>query len=256
MIACMRQLLLLVTTAAVSLARADEPSQIYYSRPSDEKRRAEADHAFSEWPVGTTLCDVDDGATFVVSAIGAKGTLDGRVDRYYEVTPQAGGPTRKVFGGRLTALCFNADLDGDAQADHAQVFFTSEFKIRVRARGGTLDIEPRGGAYLSRVGGPATAVLLDTKVAGVPLLKVGSRPEACSDYGDYYVSFDQAGAPHLALAVEGLADPPTHVTPTLRFDPRAGTATVTMKYENEDDKPRKEVLRYRRVNGVYQLVKR
>lgn len=252
----MRLLALLALLPAASVARADEPPQIFYQRPADEKPHPDAAYRFSEWPVGTKLCRVGDGAGFVVKTVGESARVEERVDRYYEVTPEGGGPVQRLFGGRLTPLCFFADFDGDAKPDRVQVIMTSELKIRVQAPSGFVDIEPRGGAFLSHKGGPASAVLVDSKVAGIPLLKVGSHPEACSDYGDYYVSFDQAGAPHLALSVEGLADPPTHVTPTLKFDARAGTATVTMKYENEDEKPRKKTLRYRRVSGVYQLVTR
>ena len=251
----MHRLLVLVVLLPASLARSDEPLQIRYSMPSGERPHADAEYSFSQWSVGTTLCRVEDGAPFVVKGVGARARLDGRVDQQYEGTGGSGGAQETVFGGQLTPLCFVADLDGDTRAtEHVQVFFTRDFKIRVQAPGGMLDIEPRGGAYLASVGGPASAQLVDAKVAGIALLKVGSHPEACSDYGDYYVSFDK-GVPKLALSVEGLADPPTHVTPTLRFDPRAGTATVTMKYDNEGEKPRKKVLRYKRVNGVYEAIK-
>jgi len=68
----------------------------------------------------------------------------------------------------------------------------------------------------------------------------------------------RAGVPRLALATEGLADPPTHATPMVRFNASKGTATVVTVVTDDDEGKhwKKTVLRYRLVDGMYVAIKK
>src|SRR4029077_11897900 len=67
------------------------------------------------------------------------------------------------------------------------VGFGTDGKIHVRVRGGgELVLEPAGQAYVGK-----EALKVDATMASgapAPLVKVSSRPEACSDYWEIYVS--------------------------------------------------------------------
>ena len=94
------------------------------------------------------------------------------------------------------------------------VGFGEDWKVHVRvAGGGELVLEPAGQAYVGHDVLNVTAALAPN-VAPVPLVKVSSRPEACADYWDVYVSIVD-GVPRDALELYGLADPPSMATPSV-----------------------------------------
>jgi hypothetical protein len=110
------------------------------------------------------------------------------------------------------------------------VGFGSDFKIHVRAEGGgELVLEPAGQGFMSRTGGNVAAELV-AGAAPVPLVKLSSRPEACSDYWEIYVSVVD-GVPRNALELDGIADPPAMSTPSLKL---AGLEAVVTQRTSED----------------------
>jgi hypothetical protein len=143
-------------------------------------------------------------------------------------------PYRFVVGGRAVTVGFERD-----------------FQIHVRAAGGgDLALEPSGQGYMSRTGGNVSADLVD-KGLPVPLLRVASRPEACSDYWEVYVSVVD-GVPRKALELYGLADPPSMSTPSVKFSGSDGAVVTTRTAEDEDGKKvRVERKRYRFDGRVY-----
>jgi hypothetical protein len=129
------------------------------------------------------------------------------------------------------------------------VGFGDDWKIHVRVTGGgELVLEPAGQAY---VGHDVLRVQaeLATDVAPVPLLKVSSRPEACADFWEIYVSVVD-GVPRKALELYGLADPPAMATPSVKFA-RDGTAVVTLRTEEDEKHVRTKRTRYRFDGRVY-----
>src|SRR5690242_10744269 len=103
-------------------------------------------------------------------------------------------PPPLVVGGRAVTVALEAD---------------DQIHVRV-AGGGELVLEPAGRAYVGRDAWKVEAALV-TRNVPVPLVKVSSRPEACSDYWDIYVSVVD-GTPRKALALYSVADPPTMQT--------------------------------------------
>lgn len=129
------------------------------------------------------------------------------------------------------------------------VGFGEDWKIHVRVTGGgELVLEPAGQAYVGHDVLNVTAELA-AKVAPVPLVKVSSRPEACADYWDVYVSIVD-GVPREALGLYGLADPPSMATPSVKFG-RDGTAVVTLKVDEDEKHVRTTRKRYRFDGKVY-----
>lgn len=125
-------------------------------------------------------------------------------------------------------------------------------KIHVRvAGGGELLLDPAGRAYVGRDQWKVAAELADG-VAPVPLIKVSSRPEACSDYWDIYVSVVD-GVPRIALALYSVADPPAMQTSTVKLA-RDGTAVVTVRTEEDERHVRTRRTRYRFDGRVYVAV--
>jgi len=129
------------------------------------------------------------------------------------------------------------------------VGFGADWKIHVRVTGGgELVLEPAGQAYVGHDAWTVRAELVDG-AAPVPLVKVTSRPEACGDYWDTYVSIVD-GVPHKALELFGLADPPAMATPSVKFA-RDGTAVVTLRTEEDEKLVRTKRTRYRFDGRVY-----
>jgi hypothetical protein len=129
------------------------------------------------------------------------------------------------------------------------VALEADDKIHVRvAGGGELLLDPAGRAYVARDQWKVSAELVDG-VAPVPLVKVTSRPEACGDYWDTYVSIVD-GVPRKALELFGLADPPAMSTPSVKFA-RDGTAVVTLRTEEDEKVVRTKRTRYRFDGRVY-----
>jgi hypothetical protein len=129
------------------------------------------------------------------------------------------------------------------------VGFGDDWKIHVRvAGGGELVLEPAGQAYVGRDVLRVQAELA-ANVAPVPLVKVSSRPEACADFWEIYVSVVD-GVPRKALELYGLADPPAMATPSVKFAPD-GTAVVTLRTEEDEKHVRTKRTRYRFDGRVY-----
>ncbi|MCP3064930.1 SH3 domain-containing protein [Myxococcus sp. K38C18041901] len=176
-----------------------------------------------------------------------------------------------LFGNTLTPFRFEEDFDGDGEKEIATVVMSNDFKIRVRIlepgvkpprRVSSADARTAGGAYLSVDGGPAQVRLIPSKTAGLVLLQVDSRPEACGDYLMSYVSYTVPGnkkgvlgKAKLAFEAAGLSDPPVHSSIEVSFQPRKKelTLTRTNSDEGEDgaEQSTKEVTRYRLEDGVY-----
>jgi hypothetical protein len=133
------------------------------------------------------------------------------------------------------------------------VGFGVDWKIHVRvAGGGELVLEPAGQAYVGHEAWKLSAELVDG-VAPVPLVKVTSRPEACADYWDIYVSVVD-GVPRNALELDSVADPPVMQTTTAKLG-RDGTAVVTTRTSEDEDKHvRIKRTRYRFDGRVYVAV--
>ena len=144
-------------------------------------------------------------------------------------------PTELAVGDRTVTVALEADD-----------------KIHVRVKGGgELLLDPAGRAYVGRDQWKVDAELV-AGVAPVPLFKVSSRPEACSDYWDIYVSVVD-GVPRQALALYGVADPPAMQSSTVKFA-RDGTAVVTTTTSEDEKVVRTRRTRYRFDGRVYAAV--
>jgi hypothetical protein len=132
------------------------------------------------------------------------------------------------------------------------VGFGDDWKIHVRvAGGGELVLEPAGQAYVGHDAWKVSAEIVDG-AAPVPLVKVTSRPEACADYWDIYVSFVD-GVPRNALELDSVADPPVMQTTTAKLA-RDGSAVVTTRTSEDDKNVRIKRTRYRFDGRVYVAV--
>jgi hypothetical protein len=199
------------------------------------------------------------------------------VNVWYQVESTEDGTPRTgwLFGGILTPFRFEEDFDGDGEKEVATVVMSSDFKIRVRVREpdvqpprrvSSVDVETSGGAYFSRVGGPAEVKLVPAKKAGLPLLQVDSRPEACADFSTAYVSYVEPkkkkgvlGKTRIALELSGLSDPPQQNLYTVSFQDKGKKVTVLREDIFDEDegtvtKKRREVYAYR--EGTYVEVKK
>lgn len=129
------------------------------------------------------------------------------------------------------------------------VGFEKDFKIHVRvAGGGEVALDAAGQGYMSRVGGNVSATLF--KEAPIALIQIASRPEACSDYWEIYVSVVD-GVPRNALELDGLADPPSMSTPSVRFDRQSAVVTQRTAEDEAGKKVRVTRTRYRFDGRVY-----
>ena len=151
-------------------------------------------------------------------------------------TPQAvPRPTRLAVGDRVVEVGFGAD-----------------WKIHVRVLGGgELVLEPAGRAYVGRDAWRVSAERV-RGVAPVPLVKVSSRPEACSDFWDIYVSVVD-GVPRQALALYGVADPPAMQSSTVKLTADGG-AVVTTRTSEDGEPTRTRRTSYRFDGRVYVAV--
>jgi hypothetical protein len=220
MMVMVRQSLLFLLLPALAFADASTPgkpagtvaapSVIEYDQAPDGKLTN------TEYAPGMRLYLAADGTPVTVAA--AKGGD-------YEVVDDAGRRQKLPFVA-LTPFAFTI---GGARVT---VAFRSDFKVVVRGKG-TLALDPAGRGYVFNKGGNVSAVVVEG-VAPVPLLKVSSRPEACSNYWDTYVSIVD-GVPREALTLDGVADPPVSQRSTAKFDPRAGTAVVTTIISEDED---------------------
>jgi hypothetical protein len=193
-----------------------------------------------------------------------------RVDHWYEVrlTGKDGKPlTGYVFGNVLTPYRYAADFDGDGEQEIATVALTADFKIRMRIlepslpppqRVASAEVSPAGQAYANVRGGPAEALLVGAKRAGVPLIQVDSRSEMCSDYSTTYFSYVVPGAKKgvlgkakVALKLGGLSDSPAYSDYKVSFQPKQRKLTVVQRSSDgeEDEQVTKEQYQWK--DGVY-----
>ena len=152
------------------------------------------------------------------------------------------GDDGKVVGSQAPVTL---DVGGRA----VTVAFGADFKIHVRVRdGGELAVEPAGQGFLSRKGGNASVALFSR--GPVPLVRIDSRPEACSDYWEIYVSVVD-GVPREALSMNGIADPPAMSTPSVKFAGDGAVVTTRTSEDEDGKKVRVERKRYRFDGRVY-----
>ena len=220
MMIMVRQSLLFLLVPALAFADASTPGKAPRSvaAPTVIEYDQAADGRFTgtDYAAGMRLYLAADGAP--VTVVGPRG--DG-----YGIVDEAGAHRTLPFVA-LTPFAFTVD------GTRVTVAFRADFKIVVRAKG-TLVLDPAGLGYVFNKGGNVAAVVADG-VAPVRLLKVSSRPEACSNYWDTYVSLVD-GVPREALTLAGVADPPVSQSFSARFDPRAGTAVVTTEITQDEE---------------------
>ncbi len=249
----MRAPLLLLLVPAIALADASTPTKTAAPAPRVLEYSTSAEGVpnpewhFTEYKPGETVFPVSSGGELVIVKALEPAVVDGRHDRYYLV--RQGGQDRgerRVFGGDLTPFAFANSFDRAL----VTVAFGADFKIHVRSVGtpNELVLEPAGQAYLSQRGGNVSAELVEN-VAPVPLIKVSSRPEACSDFWEIYVSV-VGGVPRQALALYGVADPPAMQSSTVKLA-RDGTAVVTTRTSEDEKTVRLKRTRYRFDGRVY-----
>lgn len=270
-----------MTTALLLLVLTLDPNTLHYMAPDAEPQPAPDKFQLSEWKKGSTLYVATDEANFrekpdanakvlhtlpfgakvVVQSVATPPVrVSDRVDRWYQVA--VGRETGFVFGNVLTPFLFEDDFDADGDKELASVAFTADYKIRVRVLDksapkekqlSSVDLDPYGGGYLSVKGGNAEAKLLPASKAGLPLIQVTSRMEACADYGDYFVSY--LGKPRVALNVTGLTDPPNMSSYSVKFDPKKKTAVVTRTNTEATDDGKETTTRTKKSftlkDGIY-----
>ena len=187
------------------------------------------------------LASLPFGAALTIDTPGTRTRVKDRVDQWYAVHT-SDGRAGFVFGAWLTPFRFDADFDQDGDEELATVAFSDDFAIAVRfyeartKKTAELTFAAAGQGYLSRRGGNVEAELVPAKSAGLPLLQVSSRPEACSDYFISYVSYTK-GRAQMALTAGGLIDPPNRSVVDVAFDPAKKQATLT-RTNGEDGEER------------------
>lgn len=224
---------------------AEPAPTLSYVLPEGEGR-TDDDVAFTEYQPGERVCRRSDGEPLLVKAAAGRVRRDGLVNRLYAVE-HADGVSEEVFGGELTPICLRADFDGDGKDEPITVGFDADGQIVVRIGASSVAFRAAGEGFLSRKGGNAEARLVEGRTAGLPLLLVASRPEACGDFSETYVS-GVDGHARVALALVGVADPPAFSTPSVAFDPKRKSAVVTQTELDEDGK-----RAVRRVRTRFQL---
>jgi hypothetical protein len=236
---------------------SEQPRTIEYHAP--DGKAADADFRFSELKKGDRVWLAATGAPVTITEVLGRERDGDRVNLRYGVR-RPDGSEAKVFGGDLTPLRVEADLDGDGKPEVAILSFSASFQLRVmvikNGSAAELELEPAGQGYLSQKGGWGALAFVGD--AGIPLLRIDSRPEACSDFTVTYVS-DVGGKLQPALVLTGLADPPNHSIPSVKFDAKTKTAVVTQTNSEEDDKGRthskRTLTRYRlEPDGVFREV--
>ena len=267
--------LLLLLTAA--------PDRVRYSKPEGPAEPTPESVALVRWQAGDrAFIAVDEanlrsaasavapalarlamGSTVqVVRAHGEPVREQDRVDLWYEVT--VGAQKGFVFGNVLTPFAFVDDLDGDAEKEIATVAMTADFKIRVRvldpsvtgtSRVTWLDLEPTGGAYVSRTGGDAVAALVPKAQAGASLVRVEASVEACADYRHSWVSYTatagKLGALKVALQESGLSDPPVTAEFKVKFSPGKAVVVRTSQNDEEEGAGQTTTARFTLKDGVF-----
>lgn len=238
MSAMRRPWLLLVCVPLVARGDASTPAKtggapalasIEYAK-SDGDGRIEA----TRYPPGTRLFLASDGRPAAV--------VERRSDTEYVV--DVAGEKRTLPFVALTPFAF--DLGGGA----VTVGFDAQFRIVVRAKA-ALVLDAAGQGYLSRKGGNVSATLVDG-IAPLPLIKLASRPEACSDFWEIYVSVVD-GVPRKALELGGVADPPVMMSSTVKF--ARNQAVVTTRTTEEDGgRTRTRRARYRWNGTVFEPI--
>lgn len=231
-----------VTAPSPPAARAAAaPTTLEYTGPA-EGAPPPRQWVYTEYPPGARLFVAADGRPVRVARPAEPAEVGGRHDRWY-VVDDAGRRARR-FGGELTPLRFV--VDGRV----VTVFLGADYRVHVHAPPAPdLVLRPAGEAYLGVRGGKVSAAVVAGAAPGVELLRVASRPEACANYWEDYVSV-AGGAPHVALALDGVADPPAFATPTVEFDVRAGRAVVTTRIAEEENGPTRATRRRYRWNGT------
>jgi hypothetical protein len=267
-----------ILLAAPVILPADEPPTLAYSLADGR----EAD--VPSWPAGTELAAAADVVlrerpspdsrrlrslalgerVRVLDGAAAPRVEDGFLHRW--VLVEAAGDRGFVFGGFLTPLAFDADLDGDGRTEHATAAFTADARVMVRISSGaraplSVSFRVAGEGYVSARGGSISARLVPASEAGVALLLVSTGQEACADYSRVFVSFlptsqEPVARPRIALVTTGLTDPPSFAEPKEEFESATRSVTVRTLMRSEDGNGREvtgpdTVVRYRLRDAVY-----
>jgi hypothetical protein len=262
-----------VTVAAAELfavaARADDEAVQYQVREEAVAHPAPRDATLGEQPVGARRCvapktaslrpraaEEGGGTTLaagdevVVREAGEPVVLDGRVERWLRV--EAGAASGWLRASEVTPACARHDLDGDGRPDrvtvrigpppdHAIVVLVAMATGRVSET----SFPAAGQGYLSVRGGRAEiGALVPARTAGVALVRIDSRPEACADHSQTFISAVN-GTARVALTLHGLSDPPAHARAEAKFDPKQRTAVVTTIATDDDDPRAKKRTRVR-----------
>lgn len=205
---------------------------------------------------GKVLASLPFGAAITIEvAVPGRSLVADRVDQWYAV--RAGDQKGYVFGAWLTPYRFAADFDDDGEEEVATVAFSADFSIVVRVheprtkKTAELFLPAAGQGYLSRRGGNAEAELVSRATAGLPLVVVWSRPEACSDFSATYVSYTK-GRARVALAASGLIDPPNRSTFVVTFEPAKKRAMLVRTSGEEEKTVTTQV--YTLADGVFSVL--
>lgn len=292
-------LCLVTLTLTTPAARAQEDGFIMYAIPKEDGYKPE-DVQLTTWTDGTrlyiapqtlhlrekpdrkseSLGNLTMGDAVVVRKADGKPTqVEELVNHWYEVEVETGslkGKKGHAFGSFLTPHRLEDDFDGDGQPEIATVSFAGDGSIRVRfldrsVKGdphtSQVDIRPAGEEFLSQRGGRVKASLLEAKQAGLPLVKLESRIEACGDFFDGYVSYvtpggkpEEQGTAREALIARGSSDSPMFANFTVAFQADRKGATVETTVTEADENGKEKVVEkttetYSFKDGKYELKK-
>ncbi len=204
----------------------------------------------------------------IVGSSSAAVRLDQRVDHWYEVELAEGGARGHLFGAVLSPAVWDLDLDDDGETEVVSAVWTWDFKIKVRVLEPALPagerelsfVVPATGQAYACCGGNATIEPIARKTAGLSLLSVGTRIEACGDYGTSWLSYRSkrrgaAGRLAVAIRTSSLGDPPSYAESKLSFRPKTREAIVVVESWVDDGEGRSEASRstsrYRLKGGVF-----
>ena len=234
-----------VALADVTAPEARVPTELEYVGPLADSKTP-APWEFTEYEKGAVVYLRGEDRAVEVLGPSDSAVVGERHDRFYRVRNVGGaGEAFRVFGGALTP--WRLVVGGRV----VTVGFDGDYKIHVHViGGGELVLDPAGQGYLSQRGGNVSAELVDARVAGMPLLLLSSRPHACADFWQIYVSVEN-GVPRNALELDGLVDPPTHQEAHVKFDPRTRSAVVTTETDTGEIKPKRTRERFMWKEGVF-----
>jgi hypothetical protein len=113
-------------------------------------------------------------------------------------------------------------------------------------------LTPAGEALLGLRGGNVNAVLVPGNLAGLPLIRLDSRPEACGDFWIAYVSHLQRPTrTAIAIQAHGMSDPPVNSGVEVTFEPSTKRATLVRTNDDGESPVRTTKTLLTLVGGVF-----